>query len=273
LANDIHGPQHPNTIAVRRQMAAVHIDLGRFDEAEEQIRKLHDLTIAAQGPAHRESASSWNSLGILAWERGDAKAAIERIGRAVDIWRGPDSVQQLPGGLFNYGMVLHSAGREDEALAALNESRRLRAALFGASHPLVGDTDRMIGEVLAAKGDGEGAMEHFDLALKLTRVGYGSGHPRTLFAELSLARYLAKHGGSAEALAQLDALAKTPGDGSEAPKLRWRARTYAAEIRCGNGERDRAKRDLDALIAELRVAQPNGGLIPREAEQLRMRCG
>lgn len=273
LSNDIHGPQHPNTTAVRRQIAAVQVDLGRFGEAEEQMRKLHDLTIATQGPRHRETASSWNSLGIIAWERGDMNTAIERLARAVEIWRGPDSVQQLPGGLFNYGMVLHSAGRHDEALVALNESRRLRAGLFGASHPLVGDTHRMIGEVLAAKGDGEGAMEHFDLAIKLTRVGYGPEHPRTLFAELSLAHYLAKHGGSAEALEQLDALGQTTGDGSETPKLRWRARTYAAGIRCNNGEQDRAKRDLDALIAELRAAQPDGGVIPREAGQLRMRCG
>jgi eukaryotic-like serine/threonine-protein kinase len=273
LANEIHGPQHPNTIAVRRQIAAVQVDLGRFGEAEQQMRKLHDLTIAAQGPRHRESASSWNSLGIIAWERGDSNAAVERIARAVDIWRGPDSAQQLPGGLFNYGMVLYSAGRYDEALAALNESRRLRAALFGASHALVGDTDRMIGEVLAAKGDGEGAMEHFDLAVKLTRVGYGPQHPRTLFAELSLAHYLAKHGGSAEALKQLDTLAQLPGEGSEAPKLRWRARAYAAGVRCGNGEPDRARRDLDALIAELKVAQPDGGLIPREAERMRAACG
>ena len=38
------------------------------------------------------------------------------------------------------------------------------------------------------------------------------------------------------------------------------------------GERERAQRDLDALAAELRSAQPDGGVIPREIAALRAAC-
>ena len=211
-------------------------------------------------------------MGIIAWERGDDATAVRDVAQAIAIWRENESLQILPGGLFNYGMVLHSAGRHDEALAALEESRRMRVATIGASHALIGETDRMIGEVLAAKGDLEGATERFDRAVRLTRVGFGPEHPRTWFAELSMARHQTRLGRPQEALAALETLARHEGSGSEAPKLRWLARGYQAEARCRMGERERAQRDLDALAAELRSAQPDGGVIPREIAALRAAC-
>ena len=149
----------------------------------------------------------------------------------------------------------------------------LRVATIGASHALIGETDRMIGEVLAAKGDLEGATERFDRAVRLTRVGFGPEHPRTWFADLSMARHQTRLGRPQEALAALETLARHEGGGSEAPKLRWLARGYQAEARCRMGERERAQRDLDALAAELRSAQPDGGVIPREIAAIRSKCG
>ena len=56
-------------------------------------------------------------------------------------------------------------------------------------------------------------------------------------------------------------------------KLRWSARAYAAEVRCRNGQRERARRELDALIGELRSERPDGGVITREALAIRKACG
>ncbi len=272
LANEIHGGQHPATLAVRRQIAAVQVDLGRFREASAQIQRLHDLTVAALGPRHRETGSSWNSLAVIAWELGDTPTALRDIAQAVAIWRYPDNRQQLPGGLYNYGMILHDTGRDDEALAALQEARRLRTELFGASHALVGDTDRLIGEVLASKGDLAEATRYLERAEILTRIGYGADHPRALFAQVTLARQLGRTGQVDEALRRLDALAVRDGEGSEIPKLRWSARSYAAELRCRTGQRNRGQRELDNLIAELRRVQPDGGVIPRDAQRMRAAC-
>ena len=164
-------------------------------------------------------------------------------------------------------------GARSEALKALRESRAIRAAQYGASHALIGDTDRMIGEVLASQGKSAEATAYFDRAVKLTRVGYGPENPNTLVAELSMARQLARNGQAAVALKQLDALALHPGTGSEIPKLHWRARAYAGEVRCRSGQRERARRELDALVEELRVARPDGGVITREALAIRAACG
>jgi serine/threonine-protein kinase len=272
LAEDIHGPRHPLTQALRRHIAAVQVDLGQLEEADAELRRLHAMTLESLGPNHRDAASSWNSMGIIAWERGDYDTAVRDVARAVGIWRANESFQILPGGLFNYGMVLHSAGRYDEALAALEESRQMRVSTIGASHALIGETDRMIGEVLASKGDLAGATERFDRAVRLTRVGFGPEHPRTWFAELSMARHLTRLGRPQDAIAPLETLARHDGSGSEAPKLRWLSRAYLAEARCKIGEKDRARRELDALAGELRTALPDGGIIPRDVADLRAAC-
>ncbi|WP_334179723.1 tetratricopeptide repeat protein [Pseudoxanthomonas sp.] len=272
LAQEIHGPQHPITQAVRRQVAAIHVDLGELREADAEMRELHALTLRTVGPDHRDAAASWNSLGIIAWERGDYDSAVRDVEHAVSILRRLDNKQLLPSTLFNYGMVLHSAHREDEALAILEETRQMRVEQIGASHPLIGETDRMIGEVLAAKGDLRGATERFDRAVRLTRVGFGPDHPRTWFAELSMARHLTRLGRPQDAIAALQPLATHEGGGSEAPKLRWQARAYLAEARCRLGEKERARRELDALAGELRIALPDGGVIPHEVAELRAAC-
>jgi eukaryotic-like serine/threonine-protein kinase len=138
---------------------------------------------------------------------------------------------------------------------------------------VVGETDRMIGEVLASQGKVAEATPYFDRAVKLTRVGYGDSDPRALFALLSMARQQARLGQHAEALESLDALAQQPGSGSEIPKLRWRARAYAAEARCRAGQQARARRDMDVLLHELHTARPEGGVITREAYAIRAACG
>ena len=272
IAGEIHGEQHPVTLAVRRQLVGLQVDLEHYAEAERLIAPLHELTLSALGPDHRDTGNTWNSRGVIAWERGRLDEAVADIGHAVRIWRNPQGTQALHGGLFVYGLVLHAAGRQDEALAAFQESRALRAAQFGASNALVGETDRMIGEVLAAQGKIAAATPYLDRALKLTRVGYGPDDHRSLFAELSMAHQWARLGQPAAALKSLDALALRPGAGSEIPKLRWRARAYAAETRCRHGESQRGRSDLDALLAELHRLRPDGGVITREAMAIRAAC-
>ena len=273
IAEEVHGEQHPITLGIRRQLVALQVDREQYAKAEQQIVPLLELTEKSLGPAHRETGLAWNTRGVIAWQRGRIDEAIADVARAVRIWRDPNGSQNLPGGLFVQGMVLHAAGREEAALESLHESRALRAAQYGASHALVGETDRMIGEVLASQGKSAEAMVYFDRAVKLTRIGHGAENPNTLVAELSMARQLARTGQADLALKRLDALAAHPGTGSEIPKLHWRARAYAGEARCRIGQGERARRELDALIQELRAARPDGGVITREAQAIRAACG
>ena len=272
MAEDVHGPQHPVTLTIRRLLVSILVDQEQLREAKKQIEPLYALTLQALGPDHRETGLALNTRGVIAYELGDMDQAIADVGQAVRIWRGAAGSQSLHGGLFNYGMVLHGAGRDDEALKPLLETRQLRAAQYGASDALVGEADRMIGEVLASQGKLQEATTYFDRAVKLTRVGLGAQHPRALYAQISMARHQARIGQAKAALVSLDAVAAHPGQESEILKLRWRARAYAAEVRCRLGQGERARGDLDKLIGELHAMRPDGGVITREAEAIRRDC-
>ncbi|MET1025246.1 MAG: serine/threonine-protein kinase [Pseudoxanthomonas sp.] len=272
VSDKINGPEHPTTLGLRRQLVALQVDLGHYAKAASQMESLLARTIQAMGPQHRETGLAWNTAGIIAWERGDLETAQRDIAKAIAIWRLPEGARQLPGGLFNYGMVLHAAGRQTQALAALREARGLRIAAFGTAHPLVGDADRMIGEVLASQGDAAAAQAWFESAVNLTRRGYPADHPRRLFAEVSLARNRARLGQLDAALATLDTLSRQAGGGSELPKLRWSAAAFAAEARCIVDPSAASLRPLDALVRQLKAAQPDGGVIPRQVQDIRDRC-
>ncbi|MDR6993145.1 serine/threonine-protein kinase [Luteimonas sp. 3794] len=271
LALDLHGARHPATLDARRQLAALHVDQGRFAEADAEFRDALVWTVARLGARHADVARIHNSLGIVAWERGDEAAALESLARTVDIWRQTSPNALLADGLFNHAMVLHAAGRDAEAHPLLLESLALRQARFGARHGLVGDTLRMLGEVDAALAPGTGSPR-LDAAAAITTAAYGPQHPNTLRAVLSRAR-VAAEAGNRDALAGLDRLAHTPPDDNELRKIAWIARAHAAALRCGTAGATNARNDLAVLAAQVRAAQPEGGVISREIDAARQRCG
>ncbi|MGY1408408.1 MULTISPECIES: protein kinase domain-containing protein [unclassified Luteimonas] len=271
LAMELRGPQHHATIDARRQLAAVHVDQGRLAEAENEFRDTLAWLVARLGEDHVDVARGRSSLAIVAWERGDIDAALRGLARSVDTWRRHRSQLQLAGGLFNQAMVLHSAGRDEQALPLLLESLALRREAYGERHGLVGDTLRLLGEVQAAHGRDE-ALASLRQAQALTRDGYGAQHSHTRRAEISLARHEARLGDAA-ALTRLDALAELPQQEAELRKAGWLARAYAADVRCGTpSQRPLALASLQALQAQVVQAQPEGGALPREIERLHAAC-
>ena len=272
IASEVHGDQHPTTLGVRRLLVAVLTDQEHYADAARQIEPLYELTVESLGREHRETGLALNTRGIIALEQGRMASAMADLAEAVRIWRGASGSQNLHNGLFNYGMVLHHAGRQEAAMKALLESRLMRANRYGASDASVGEVDRMIGEVLDSQGKLDAAGIRFDRAVKLTRIGLGAEHPRTLEAELSMARHQARIGKSTAAIRTLERLSTHPAGGDEAPKLHWRARAYAAEARCALGQRNRARRELEALAAELRQQRPDGGLVTREVLAIGKAC-
>lgn len=86
-------------------------------QSVERARALHeagDLESAEAGyrecvAKHPEHAEAWHLYGVIAFQKGDLKRAIERISRALDIK--PD----YPKALSNLGNVMMAAGRTDSA--------------------------------------------------------------------------------------------------------------------------------------------------------------
>ncbi|RDZ26441.1 serine/threonine-protein kinase [Lysobacter silvisoli] len=274
IAQEVNGAQHPATLAARRQLAAIHVDQGRFALAEGEFAEIRDLLSSRLGADHADLSATYNSLGVIAWERGDLDAAVVSLRRAIEIARKQGDTGRLSGTLFNLAMVLHEQTRDREALALLQESRHLRDARYGVDHPLLGDTDRMEGEVRIALGERERGMTLLADAVRQTRAGYGTTHPHTRRAELSQA-YQQAQLGDTDALNRLDTLSSLPNADIELRKIGWLAQAYAARIRCARTGADAvaARERLDVLHRTLHAQRPDGSAIGREIDGIRRGCG
>jgi len=271
LALELHGRDHRATVDARRQLAALYVDLGRFGEAESEFLDTYAWMRTRLDRDHPDLARTYNSLGVVAWERGDLKRAVEYQTLAVDAWRTGNNAGLTAAGAYNLAMILHDAGRNAEALSLVRESRRLRSERFGADHELVGDSDRLLGEVLAALGDPAAAGNALRSAVRLTRAGYGAAHSHTRRAEIALARLQATQGDAA-ALQQLRAWAHYTGSDIEQRKAAWLARAYAAERDCPTSTA-LARAELDAVLTQIQLVLPEGGALPRQIAKIRAGCG
>ena len=271
LAQELHGPNHRTAIDANRQLAALYVDLGRFNEAETIFLDTTAWMTTRLDVNHPDMARAYNSLAIVAWERGDLARAMRFQQQAVDAWRKSGNDGLIAAGLFNLAMIQHDAGHDRDALAAAHESANLRARQFGANHELVGDSDRLTGEIQVALGQTVLARSVLETAVQLTRAGYGPEHSHTRRAEVSLARLLASQG-QPNALEQLDRLGQLHSNGLEQRKAVWLARAYAAQLRCQQ-QPQLSRVTLDAVLADMQLAVPEGGAVPREIQAIRNTCG
>ena len=276
LALDRHGEQHPSSVNARRQLAAIHVDLGRFREAGDAYRASQPWLVARVGRQHVDVARDDNSLGIVAWELGNTDTALRHLDRALAVLRKDPTSSLYQGVLFNKGMVLHDAGRDRAALPLLLDVERLRIARLGKQHGLVGDTERMIGEVQATLGMDTEARTRLANAVELTRAGagYGPSHPHTRRAELSLALFDLSRNETPDAadLTQLEQLAALPRSDPELRKVAWLAATAIALQHCREPGMGDGPQGLDDIAEEIAAALPEGGAIARTFAQERGRC-
>jgi serine/threonine protein kinase/tetratricopeptide (TPR) repeat protein len=274
LALDLRGPEHPTTIDARRQLAAIHVDQGRFAEADKAFRDSHVLLVARLGRQHQDVARNDNSLGIIAWERGDTATALAHVDRALAVLRKQPEAPLYQNVLFNKAMILHDARRDRAALPLLLQVDGLRVATLGKRHPRNGETARLLGEVRAALGEDTRARENLTLAVQLTRSGYTLTHPHTRRAELSLALFDLSHGDppAPSVFNQLRLLAELPKSDPELRKVAWLAEAALALQACSEPGFGDGRERLDAVAAEIAAAMPEGGVVARAFERERQRC-
>lgn len=271
IALEVNGGQHPATLAVRRQLAAFHIEQGQYVQAQIELEQLRNVLTPRLGADHSDLAGLHGSLGLIAWERGDVDRALSELDYAVTISRKHLDRGRLAEALFAQATVLHATGRHTMARLRLDEIRALRVAEFGAEHGVIGDTERLLGEVEIALDQRDRGIDHLQRAVSLTRKSYGERHPNTRHAELDLAQVQALSGDAA-ALAHLDSLSELPTSDEKLRELGWRAQAYAAQVRCGGPQRGQARATLDGLLRGIGDARPDGSEVKREVQAIRDAC-
>ncbi len=270
LALEVHGTDHRATVDARRQLAMLLLDGGRLGEADVIFRDAQAWLVSRLGTRHAEVARNGTGMAMVAWERGDLDEATAGLRAVTATWRALDEPAMLATALFNEARVLHEAGAQAQAAAALEESLRLRGE-HDRDHALIGDTLRLLGEVEAARGRYDKALATLRRAAALTGATHGSTHPAARRAELALVR-LEAEGGSEGALAGLDRLASLPESDPELRGIVWSARAAAAGLRCQGPRRKESLAMFSALGQRIDMVRPEGGVVVRDVQRWRRRC-
>ncbi|MEO8743423.1 MAG: tetratricopeptide repeat protein, partial [Lysobacteraceae bacterium] len=271
LSSNLYGDGHPTTIDAERGLAAIYVDQGKLDQAEALFSKAQEQLVRLLGPEHPDLGSMSNSLGIIAWERGDAVLAETRLRRAIALWA---PSPRLHGGLFNLAMVLHSEGKNAEAESLAQRALSLRIQRFGANNGLVGMSLGQLGDIKLSERDLPAADRYLSQALEILKGNFGIAHTATGKAQLSLARLRLAQQRPADAQALIDDLEHRfkPSD-AEHRRLLWATQTLAAQMQCGQPDHaEQARRELarirDAVVAELPVS-----VIARDTNAALDACG
>lgn len=188
----------PDFVPARKNLAIAEFDLGRYQAAEGNLRKLLEV------PAARGQANLF--LGMIASESGQHEQAVQRLADAGDL------VASQPRAQIAYARSLYHAGRIDMAKQVLAEARS-RNDLAG---PDLVDSAQVAGSL----GLFDEALADLERAEALDPTLSDLGRRRVsilLEAErdeeaLTLARRLARGSPSAALLALLAELAESSGD-------------------------------------------------------------
>ena len=188
-ACDALGPDHPDTLTARNNLAGAYRAAGRLDEAITLYEQVFSGRSRVLGPDHRSTLTSRDHLTDTYWEAGRLDEAItlkkQILADAMRIM-GPDS----PGASAarnSLAATYRDAGRLDEAITLYKQNLEDRTHILGPDHP----------DTLASRNNLACAYWHagrIDEAITLykenleefTRLA-GPDHPETLASRAILA--------------------------------------------------------------------------------------
>ena len=171
---------------VELQLAQIARDAHRWDDVRAYGERALEVLSRAYGVAHVEVATALDALGVADCELGDAVAAIEKLDRAVRIFRGSKH-HELPIALTNLGRAQLAAGRQAAALATLEEAQRLRQTIEGDRQERAA-TSFGLARALA------GVQPRRATALATTALdGFAAGGPRFRDDTLQVRHWLEQH--------------------------------------------------------------------------------
>jgi tetratricopeptide (TPR) repeat protein len=202
------GPDHPETLRTRNNLARWLGEAGRVEEAVSQFQALLEDHRRVLGPDHPETLWTRSDLGRFLGGAGRVDEAVSQFQALLeDDLRvlGPDHPDTLTT-RNNLACRLALAGRVDEAVAesqALLEDHR---RVLGPDHPNTLWTRRDLARWLGEAGRVDEAVAESQALLEDHRRVLGPDHPDTLSARNNLARFLGEAGRADEAVSQFQAL-------------------------------------------------------------------
>jgi eukaryotic-like serine/threonine-protein kinase len=196
------GPDHPDTLISRNNLANAYLSPGRTAEA----MRLHEQTLkqreAKLGPDHPDTLTSRNNLASAYWSAGRIDEAIrllERTLKQLEAKLGPDHPDTLTS-RNNLAAAFQSAGRTAEAIRLHEQNLKQTEAKLGPDHPDTLQSRNNLAAAYRSAGRIDEAIRLHEQTLKQLEAKLGPDHPNTLASRNNLATAYEKAGRTAEAI-------------------------------------------------------------------------
>jgi len=182
------GPDHPDTLHSRNNLANAYREAGRRDEA----LTLHEQTLAAYervlGPDHPDTLQSRNNLALAYRDAGRLDEAItldEQTLAARERVLGPDHPDTLNS---RYGLAADywGAGRLDEAITLHEQTLAARERVLGPDHPDTLKSRHALAIAYQDAGRLEESITLYEQTLADHKRVLGPDHPDTLLLRNNL---------------------------------------------------------------------------------------
>jgi tetratricopeptide (TPR) repeat protein len=198
------GPEHPDTLSSRNQLAIVLIREGKAAEAENTFREVIKLEEKVLGPENAETLLSKHGLAWSLGEQGKNVEAETRYREVVKLREkvlGPDHLETL-GTRNNLASTLYDEGKYAEAEVQCREILKLEEKTLAPQHRLILMTLTNLALALDQQGKYADAEAQYRGLVNTKEKVLGSQHPETLITRKNLAITLSEQGKYAEAESQ-----------------------------------------------------------------------
>ena len=196
------GPDHPDTLTIRNNLAGAYYSVGRFGEAIELFERVLAERERVLGPDHPDTLTTRNNLAFAYHSAGRFDEAIELYERVLaeqERVLGPDHPDTLTV-RNNLAFAYHSAGRFGEAIELFERVLAEQERVLGPDHPGTLTTRNSLAGAYEDVGRFGEAIELFERVLADQERVLGPDHPDTLNARDNLALAYDAVGRLAEAI-------------------------------------------------------------------------
>jgi serine/threonine-protein kinase len=204
------GPDHPQTLTSRSNLASAYLAAGRTAEAIALYQETLSRLEAKLGPDHSVTLSVRNNLGsayIAAGRTAEAIALHEGALRLREAKLGPGHPDTLTS-RSNLAAAYWAAGRTAEAIALEQGTLKLREAKLGPGHPDTLSSRNNLAAAYQSAGRTAEAIALHEGTLRLREAKLGPDHPQTLTSRSNLAAAYQDAGRTAESIPLFEAALK-----------------------------------------------------------------
>jgi hypothetical protein len=206
--DDAYGPEHPDTLNARHQLARRTGEAGDAAGARDQLVALLPIRERVLGPEHPDTLASRHQLARWTGKAGDAAGARDQFAALAPI-RERVLAPEHPNTLTNRHNLARWVGEAGDAAGARDQYAALLPMMervLGPESPATLTARHQLARWTGDAGDAAGARDQFAALLPIMERVLGPEHPDTLTARSNLARWTGEAGDAAGARDQDAAL-------------------------------------------------------------------